>query len=653
RYLAARRAARTVMSPGALLMVIALLLVATVLIWSLKKRGGHTEVKAPTVTHRTALLNWKMEPGESFQTGRFSPDGKFIAYCQTRNGKGFISIKPVSGGDPVQIVDGLSNQASPVWSPDGQNLSYVSRLNDGFAICQVPASGGAPQALAQVPADATVRLVRWSKESNRIYYERAHNLFALEIDSKRSTQITDFDPAGSTGDFSVSPDEKWAAFVEGVDGQFDLWVKCLLGNCSRKITNEPETAADPEWLPDSQGVVYSSAREGILQLFLAFTDSRSPQQLTFGENNQSVCDVSPDGQRILCASSTDECDIWRVDTRDGAEFDVTSDAGVEVWPGVSPDDKNLLFQSVGRAAGKDYVHSSILTMSLSLSGRTAQIISNGFDPMWTTNGQRIAFLRTAEGITDIWSADPDGSNQVQLTKAGIMPDALSDLPYSRGRSYSWSPDSHKVAYCSLRVGARNIYVLDVDNFAEGKITSFTDAQAWPRETVWSKAGDVLAYVCSGWQASGGHTSWTLYASEKGVSRKLFTSDPELFALGWVAHDILIAQVIAGTRSRPLNDVRLLEIAGDGQSRPIKAISEAYIHDMALSPDAATVGLVERSDGADNVWVLQLKGGMHKKITNNKDPRLYLSGVSWSPDGRSIYFGKQADTAIISMVDISK
>src|SRR5262249_36455189 len=48
----------------------------------------------------------------------WSPDGRWIAYSSDRNGNFDIWVKPVAGGDPVQVTKSPAHDWQPDWSPD-------------------------------------------------------------------------------------------------------------------------------------------------------------------------------------------------------------------------------------------------------------------------------------------------------------------------------------------------------------------------------------------------------------------------------------------------------------------------------------------------------------------------------------------------------
>jgi len=91
-------------------------------------------------------------------TGRFSPNGRWIAYTSNESGKNEVSVRQFdraagTAGRPVIVTNGGGR--TPLWSGDGKELFYIAP--DGTAMAmQVTAQetfqAGAPQPLFKVPA---------------------------------------------------------------------------------------------------------------------------------------------------------------------------------------------------------------------------------------------------------------------------------------------------------------------------------------------------------------------------------------------------------------------------------------------------------------------------------------------------------------------
>ncbi|HTC89455.1 MAG TPA: hypothetical protein VK686_14200 [Bryobacteraceae bacterium] len=99
-----------------------------------------------------------VDPQFSSVTGRFSPDGRWIAYSGNESGKNEVSVRPFdaasgSAGSPVIVTSGGGR--TPLWSGDGKELFYIGP--DGMATAVEVKAGavfqtGAAKALFPVPA---------------------------------------------------------------------------------------------------------------------------------------------------------------------------------------------------------------------------------------------------------------------------------------------------------------------------------------------------------------------------------------------------------------------------------------------------------------------------------------------------------------------
>jgi dipeptidyl aminopeptidase/acylaminoacyl peptidase len=92
------------------------------------------------------------------QGGRFSPDGRWIAYSSNETGQGEIYVQPFPGpGGKVQIATGVESLLQGIqWRRDGHELFFVGIGNRVMAV-PITLSGstvkaGAPVALFTAPA---------------------------------------------------------------------------------------------------------------------------------------------------------------------------------------------------------------------------------------------------------------------------------------------------------------------------------------------------------------------------------------------------------------------------------------------------------------------------------------------------------------------
>jgi TolB protein len=152
-----------------------------------------------------------------------------------------------------------------------------------------------------------------------------------------------------------------------------------------------------------------------------------------------------------------------------------------VAPAWSPDGTRIAVAQVGEDRGG----LAVLTLA---SGAFADLPLAGQEPSWASTG-RLAY--TSGGPEQIFSAEPDGSGQRRLTRAG-------------GLSPDWSPGGNRVAFTRVVSGREEVWTVSA---------SGTGARRLGRGSLpaWSPDGRRIAFV------RGGRLS-TMNADGSGVRR---------------------------------------------------------------------------------------------------------------------------------------
>lgn len=103
------------------------------------------------------------------------------------------------------------------------------------------------------------------------------------------------------------------------------------------------------------------------------------------------------------------------------------------------------------------------------------------DPVFSPNGQQIAFYSTESGSQDIWIAEVDASAQAQQLTSGAM--AMDDPRFEPG----WSPDGSRIAYISnvSDYWHDDVWVVDTRSGETVQLTRSLMASSTP---VWSPDG---------------------------------------------------------------------------------------------------------------------------------------------------------------------
>lgn len=637
----------------AAIIVIPVLLIAGWLWW----RRSDAPTIRPSSWNITQLTSRKKELGESAANhARFSPDGKFVVYASTKDGQSGIWLKQVESGEPFSNRSEPGIVTSPIWSPDGKSVAYLSNRDSRYGIWTMPAFGGPPSLIKQLDAFSN-ELIAWSNDG-QIYFVSRGNLHKLDVKSQQISQVTNFDaskPLDRT--FCLSHDNERIAYTDVADGQIDVWVMPKQGGQPRRVTNDAYEDGKLVWTADGRNILYSSKRNGILQIFFAHLDGRSPEQLTVNDNDSEVLDVSPDGARILYATGRDELDLWSVKLDRPREVQITSDIGIEFWPAVAPDGTAIAFQATPMSKGATLFNSLLLAKSLTGGDSQRQLVSDGFAPRWSPDGKQIAFLRHANGAINLWRVHAGGGDASPLTADGITFGGFVLLPYNRSQTqdFQWSADSSQLVYCASTSSIANVWQTAANGSGAKQLSHNAARNIFFFDPFWSPDGKSVAWLALATDRAGPkNIGWSVWLSNGGTDRKILESDSVLGLLGWSqsGRDLIVKTIPQKNvpAAVPAN-VNLFAIGLDGTAqRPIAELRATYFQNIQLSPAKDQIAYVSRSEGTDSLEVVSATGGGRRTIMTSNDPRVYFSSLVWSPDSRTIYYGKQAQWTVLSMID---
>jgi len=643
---------------AALVLAIAAVLIVLLNERNSGKNSGRDQQSIQESVHAVQLTSWRNAPGESHPAPKFSPKGDLIAYSAMRGGnQEQLWVQKMGGGDPIQVTSDKFEAFNPIWSPDGERLAFLSRRGDQTAIGAITYPGGTETWLT-VLKEGRPSLIQWAREDATIFYEARGDLFALDLATSQTRKLTKFDSSDQTPKhFSLSPDEKQIAYRLNKAGQFDIWVATLNGENPLQITDDAATDEYPHWLPDAQRIIYNSVRDGFSQICLAFVDRRLPVQITHGDAGYEIADIAAGGQ-VLYTGVRDGSNIWAVNTESGAESELTTNLDVSLWPEVSADGGAILFQATGKENPRsDIFHSNIVIKGSSEPIQTVVALES-FDARWVPSSGRVSFLRLSDSnsIANIWTVNGDGTEQKQITTAGVITTGYAEMPYSRLETgYAWSPDGSRVAYCSKRTGLYDVWVASVNGENEENFSRNDDRSRVFSDPMWSPDGTRIALLTLNRGPVNANLRWSISLAEAGQPLRTIISSPnQLRLLGWSdsGGTLLIAELPGVTRYiAPATELTILRVSlKNSRSETILRLDSAYSSSVSLSPDGKMFLFNSRRNGRDNIWISQVNGGRLRKVTANNDPNIYYSNPAWSPDARMIYFGRQEKWSLVSIID---
>ncbi|MCB9647018.1 MAG: PD40 domain-containing protein [Deltaproteobacteria bacterium] len=438
--------------------------------------------------------------------GKFSPDGKSIAFTGQYDGDEQVYVMPAEGGPPRQLTFYPARGPLPArwgfdhqvydFTPDGTQVLFRGlrehwTLGEG-RLYTVPVKGGMPVALAPPVAGAGAL----SPDGKRLVYSPlfrdfrtwkryqggwAQELYIYDLDKAAVQQITDSPRADR--------DPMWGKdaiyFASDRDGRMNLYRYDLTSKATTQLTHH--TQADLRWPsmgPDG-AIVYEL--EGRLHLFQTATGEDRTLEITIPDDGLASrprdVDVSsaiegfelgPNGKRALVVARGD---VFDVPTEHGLTRNLTHSSNAHerdaTW---SPDGKSVVFIS-------DVLGEEELWLYERAAGTFRQLTfkSQGrlYGPRWSPDARRLAYSDKAGRL---FVVEVEGRKKTEVSKD----------PYGYVDGFAWSPRGGHLAFTrSSPNGGQSVHVYSVE---DGKTHAVTDPTFNAYAPTWDTKGDYLFYL---------------------------------------------------------------------------------------------------------------------------------------------------------------
>lgn len=262
-------------------------------------------------------------------------------------------------------------------------------------------------------------------------------------------------------DNSPSPDGGEMVFIKYIEGRQQLFIMDTEGRNERRLTADDAHHVDPSWSPDGSQIAFvRTGDDGGRAVQVVRPDGSGMRVIPTPGQSVNHPSWSPDSERIVY--STDDEDDAPPEKRAGIHS-VSLETGeiVELVPGgantyasLSPDGRRLLFRSLVDGTGDVFVAEADGSNALNLTRHSA---TDGW-PAWSPDGREIAFASNRNSVYQVFVMDADGSNVRLLANT----DGRSTVP-------RWSPDGRRIYFTNCRnVSLRRsceIFAVDVDSHA--------------------------------------------------------------------------------------------------------------------------------------------------------------------------------------------
>jgi TolB protein len=241
-------------------------------------------------------------------------------------------------------------------------------------------------------------------------------------------------------------------------------------------------------------------------------------------------DQSADGRLVVVRGVAPNWDVFLMNADGSVGRRLTEDAAVDYMPVWSPDGQRIAFVSVREG------HQEIYTMradGTELAKLTTGSAHNS-EPAWSPDGRSIAFRSERDGRPQVYVMQANGAEQRALTR-----DSTSAAP-------SWSPDGKRIVYSSSRGGRTNVWVMSADGTGQTQLTTSTAGHSGI--PVWSPNGSTIAF----WSSRDGNDEVYVMGADGSNARNISNNPARDTVLGWTRDGAYI--LFRSTRDRAANDI---------------------------------------------------------------------------------------------------
>jgi Tol biopolymer transport system component len=239
-----------------------------------------------------------------------------------------------------------------------------------------------------------------------VQLEQAFNIWLVPVEDPTSArQITKGRLFGSTG-LSWTPEGSIIFAQEDIRHEAQLWITSTDGSPPRQLSPEGVLEGNPSVCRDSGHLLYLSYRAGTPHIWRSKLDGTDAMQLTEGEGEFSAS-CSPDGTWFTYFNSDPNGEgVWKMSIEGGNPVRLWERAAINQ---ISPDGKLILIAD-GQKAMLFPADGEEPDYTYDLSPEWGSLRG------WTPDGKAFLYVKSIDGVSNVWQRNMDGSEPKQLTR---------------------------------------------------------------------------------------------------------------------------------------------------------------------------------------------------------------------------------------------
>jgi serine/threonine protein kinase len=365
-------------------------------------------------TYEMRLWEFNLDSKESQPLGREWWSVEDVSWLPERNGLVFVGGRdPMSsqlwhiaypGGEARRITNDLNIYLDLTMTRDGRAL-VTSQAESAVDMWMVPLDGERTPSKLTLESAALNWPFAWLSDGSILYCTTSVatmsvDIWKMNVSGGPPQQVTSWPEVEMFG--ATDPSNRYLVFSSNREGPVQVWRTALDGSNPVRLTSGsqdfyPFMARRGDW------VYYLDARRsGMMKVSLAGGES-----VRLGDNQVNFGVISPDGTRLAVNTPNESDGRWRVDI-------LSADGGP-------------------RVATLDIQIGDVMT--------------------WSTDGSRLLYDRRVEGVENVWSVSIEDGTSEQLTHF--------EEPGNEVWSWVMSPDGNSLA---VSVGRTTRDIVLIENF---------------------------------------------------------------------------------------------------------------------------------------------------------------------------------------------